>query len=221
MRPSTGVVLPRCKVPVQVIQVPDGGDSGTPPRGGAGARTPPPNPGRDKFLVQAVRMPNIEGDSAETAQELFSRAGGQHIQELKLRVYPAVAGAEASPAPSGGGGGGGSKGAGAAGGGTPSRGGTGRGGAADGDARPAPGSPAALPKSSGGQVSTGKASGSGAAPAGRVREGGGAQQFAAKGGSPATDGFSLLHLLLALLVGFFAHHLWAGAAGLQAAQAQG
>ena len=154
MRPSTGVVLPRCRVPVQVIQVPDGGDSGTPPRGGAAARTPPPNPGRDKFLVQAVRMPNIEGDSAETAQELFSRAGGQQIQELKLRVYPAVAGAD-SPAPSGGASGGGSKGAGATGGGTPSRGGTGRGGGVDGDARPAPGSPTALPKSSGGQVSMG------------------------------------------------------------------
>lgn len=222
MRPSTGVVLPRCRVPVQVIQVPDGGDSGTPPRGGAAARTPPPNPGRDKFLVQAVRMPNIEGDSAETAQELFSRAGGQHIQELKLRVYPAVAGAD-SPAPSGGGSGGGSKGAGATGGGTPSRGGTGRGGGVDGDARPAPGSPTALPKSSGGQVSMGKASGSKAAPAGRVGGGGGGQQFAAKGGAaPATEhGFSLLHLLLALLVGFFAHHLWAGAASLQAAQAQG
>ena len=46
-----------------------------------------------------------------------------------------------------------------------------------------------------------------------------AQQFAAKGGAPpATSGFSLLHLLLALLVGFFAHRLWAGAVSLQAAQ---
>ena len=226
MRPSTGVVLPRCRVPVQVIQVPDGGDSGTPPRGGA-ARTPPPNPGRDKFLVQAVRMPNIEGDSAETAQELFSRAGGQHIQELKLRVHPAVPGAD-SPAPSPGDRGGGrASAAGSGGGGTPSRGSGGGRGGADRDPNLAPGSPSALPKSVGGQVMAGKVSGGGSGGGGGAvyqagTRGGGGHQLAtgAKGSGAIAEGFSMLHLLLALLVGFFARHLWESAVGLGDAGAQ-
>lgn len=82
MRPSTGVVLPRCKVPVQVILVPPQGDGG-------GAAAAVVDPAKDKFLVQAVRMSKLDGDHGKEAQELFSRAGqgaGQALQETKLRV---------------------------------------------------------------------------------------------------------------------------------------
>ena len=67
MRPSTGVVLPRCKVPVQVIQVPDGGDSGTPPRGGAGLpETPSPN----KATVLAGGLEDaLEGEPGDSEEE--------------------------------------------------------------------------------------------------------------------------------------------------------
>ena len=68
MRPSTGVVLPRCKVPVQVILVPPQGDGG-------GAAAAVVDPAKDKFLVQAVRMSKLDGDHGKEAQELFSRAG--------------------------------------------------------------------------------------------------------------------------------------------------
>ena len=95
MRPSTGVVLPRCKVPVQVILVPPQGDGG-------GAAAAVVDPAKDKFLVQAVRMSKLDGDHGKEAQELFSRAGqgaGQALQETKLRVVAdgGSGGGEGSP----------------------------------------------------------------------------------------------------------------------------
>ena len=77
MRPSTGVVLPRCKVPVQVILVPPQGDGG-------GAAAAVVDPAKDKFLVQAVRMSKLDGDHGKEAQELFSRAGHGPANPLQL-----------------------------------------------------------------------------------------------------------------------------------------